>query len=289
MFLKKSAQEVIRDAAIYLSRNTPITNFTAGSIARSIVESIAPEIGTTSDESRLSLYDVMQEVLDQGVISKATYNSLDLIGGLFTYPRRTEQVMNSEGVLVNELIDDDTYRYELTQVVPAAATANYAALRLACLTISGVQDIIGKEYSHGTGSFSFMLIVEYGFDEQSVLNNMLDAIKKVKAYGVRPSVMLPISVPVVLTIKLAFRETATDQQKTYARFEVQNKLQTYFGGFNIGQGVIYNDIVQEIMNADDKIVDFEILQMSLNNEPVLLTNHTILDDERIALQTITVN
>ncbi|HHT7153283.1 MULTISPECIES: baseplate J/gp47 family protein [Bacillus cereus group] len=286
MLLKRSAQEIIRDACVSISENTPITNFSAGSIARSITEAIAPEIGPGDDPKRVSLYDFAQDVLDQGVISKAVNEHLDLIGGLFSYKRRIHQVRGSDGVLTEKLIDDDMYRAELIQIVPASATANHTSLRLACLTVNGVRDVIGKEYTHGTGSFSFIVIPEYGYEKEEVLHNVEEQILKVKAFGNRPNIITPLEIPIDITVQLAFHESTSAQQKSYISFETQNKLQEYFGKFEMGQGFIYNDLVQEIMNINDKIVDFEILKLYLNNEPVLLTNHKILEDERIIPQNI---
>ena len=288
MFLRKSVQEILKDAAVSIAQNSPITNFSAGGIARSIIEAIAPEIGSNNDSTRTSLYDFAQQVLDQGQISKATEENLDMIGGLFSYQRRTEEVRKEDGSLVQELISDESYRYELTQVIPAMATANYAALRLSLLTIQGVKDVIGKEYTHGTGSFSFILIPQAGFNTKEVSYQMDEAIQTVKSFGVKPHIVLPVDVPIDLTVKLAFHETTSEQQKINIRFDTQAKLETYVNKYEMGQGFTYNDLIQEVMNANDMIVDFEIIKFYLNNEPVLLMNHEILEDERIVSQSILV-
>lgn len=288
MLLKRTVQEVLRDAAIKIAENSQISNFSAGSIARSIVEAIAPEIGSSGDTERVSLYDFAQQVLDEGYISKASTESLPLIGGLFSYPRRIEQVRQEDGTLVEQPISDDMYRYEITQIVPSMATGNYSALRLALLTIQGVQDVIPKEYSHGTGSFSFVLVPQYGFDEEEIVAQMNTEIDRVKSFGVRPNIILTEKIPLEMTIKLAFHETTSDTQKDQIRFEAKNKIETYLGSLERGAGFIYNDFIQEVMNAHAKIVDFEILKFYLNNEPVLLTNQSILEDERIVPQNIQV-
>ncbi len=288
MFLKRSVQEILKDAAISIAENTPVTNFSAGSIARSIVETIAPEIGSTNDPERVSLYDFAQKIFDEGHVSKATKENLDLIGGLFSYPRRIEQVRQEDGSLVEEPISDDAYRYEITQIVPSMATANYAALRLALLTIQGVQDVVGKEYTHGTGSFSFILIPQPGFDDGEVAEMMKEAMDATKAFGVRPNIILPIKIPMGVTIKLAFHETVTEEEKESIRFETESHLFNYFSSYERGQGFIYNDFVHEIMNVNKKIIDFEVLRFYLNNEPVLLTNHQILEDEWIIPENIQV-
>ncbi|WAT23573.1 hypothetical protein O0R52_21495 (plasmid) [Bacillus halotolerans] len=288
MFLKRSVQEVLKDAAVSISENTNITNFSPGSIARSIIEAIAPEIGSSGDTTRTSLYDFAQQVLDEGFISKATGENLDLIGALFSYSRRTEQVRDENSNLKEEPISDDLYRYELTQVVPSMATANEAALRLALLTIPGVKDVVGKEYTHGSGSFSFTLIPQPGFNIQDLSSKIDEAIKSVKAFGIRPNIILPIDIPMDITVQLVFHETASDQQKINIRYSTESKLKDYLLGFEMGQHFIYNDLAQEIMNMDNKIIDFEITQFYLNNEPVLITNHDILDDERIVPKNIVV-
>lgn len=288
MFLRRSVQDVLKDAAVSIAENTPITNFSAGSIARSIVEAIAPEIGSSNDPKKSSLYDFAQQALDQGQISKATNTNLDLIGGLFSYHRRIEEVRKEDGSLVQEPISDDLYRYEITQVVPSMATANYASLRLALLAIQGVKDAIGKEYTHGTGSFSFILIPQAGFETKEVARLMSEAINTTKAFGVRPHIVLPVDVPADLHIKLAFHETTSEQQKINIRFDVQAKLQKYIASYEMGQSFIYNDLIQEVMNANDLIIDFEVLKFYLNNEPVLLMNQEILEDERIIPQVIEV-
>lgn len=293
MLLKRTVQEILRDAAVSIAQNSQVSNFSAGSIARSIVEAMAPEIGTSSgtsgtDNERVALYDFAQQVLDEGYISKATTDHLPLIGGLFSYPRRIETVRQADGTLIEQPISDDAYRYEITQIVPSMATANYSALRLALLTIQGIQDVIGKEYSHGTGSFSFILIPQYGFDEETIVAEMNVAIDRVKSFGIRPNIILTEKIPLEMTVKLAFHETTNDSQKDQIKFETKNKIETYIGSLDRGVGIIYNDLVQEVMNAHAKIVDFEILKFYLNNEPVLLTNQSILDDERIIPQNIQV-
>jgi hypothetical protein len=274
MLIKRTATEIIQEAMDKISANTPINNFHAGAIARAIVETMSPEYE--------SLYDFAIDVYKNGVLRYASGEHLDLIGELFNYPRRIDRVFDKEkNEFVDVPIDDDTYRYEISQRVHTAVSSNEEALRLACLAIPGVQNIIGKEYTHGTGSFSFILVTQYGFDEEAVKSEMETVIAKTKAFGVRPNVILPIEVPLELKIQLVFHEATSEPERDRIRFDVKSHLHSYFGNFGIGQSFIYNDFVQETMNIDKNIIDFQVLQFYLNNNPALLTNHTILEDERI--------
>jgi hypothetical protein len=272
--LKRSVNEILADAFQHLKDHTPITNFRAGAIARSIVEAIGPEFPR--------LYDYGEMIVNAGFLSKASDEYLDLIGALFSYPRRNVTHYDAKtGETTTAPLDDETYRYEISQRVLTAANANYHALRIACLAVPGVVDVIGSEYTQGTGSFSFIVIPQYGYDSNLVKESVEQEVQKVKGYGIRPLIMLPNQIPLELRIQLVFHESATTAEKDKARLDVKTNLYQYFGKFELGQGFIYHDLVQEIMNANTKIVDFSVLKFYLNDQPALLTNQDIFNDELI--------
>lgn len=263
----------MRDAMKRIAGNTSITNFKPGAIARALMEAMAPEIP--------DLYKYGEAILNVGFLSKATEDHLDLIGQLFNYPRRSVTLYDPKGILTTKLIDDDTYRYEISQRVLTAANANYQALRLKGLAVAGVDNLIGKEYSHGTGSFSFILITSYGFSALSVKAALETVFQDTKAFGNRASVILPKDVPLELEAQLTFKEATSNNDRDKIRFDTRTNLMNYFGNFNLGEGFIYNDLVQQIMSSDKNIADFTINKFYLGGEPTLLTNHSIYDDERI--------
>jgi len=273
-FLKRSLTEIIDDAITRIKENTPITNFKEGAIARSIVEAIAPEFPT--------LYNFMEDVRNSGFISTATGQYLDFIGALFSYERRTVSTYDASTGLYSDVpIDDDTYRYEISQRVLVAANANYQCVRLTCLAVPGVADVIGKEYSYGTGSFSVTIVPEFGFTMESVQGSVQAALDEIKAYGIKAVVVMPIQIPLELQVQLVFQEQASMDQKNQIRVNLKNNLYQYFGSFTLAQNFIYNDLVQQIMDASTLIQDFTITKFYLNNTPALLTNQTIHDDEMI--------
>lgn len=272
MMLKKSKQQIITEALNTITENTEITNLNAGSIARSIIEA-------TSGEYE-SLYEFAEDVLENGFLSTADDEHLDLIGVMMNYPRRTEVIINEEtGAHEEQLIDAETYRYELSKRVTAAVSSNEEAIRLAYLAVPGVQNIIPKEYTLGTGSFSLLVSPLAGFDPETVKQNVEDAIQEVKAFGIRPEIILPTDIPLEIQIQLVLKETATNVEGI--KYNVQSQLMNYFGNFEMAQDFIYNDFVQTVMNVDENIVDFKVTSFYLNDTPALLTNHAILEEERI--------
>lgn len=279
MFLKKTKEEVLRKGLEVIVENTPVTNLNAGSIARSILEATSGEFE--------SLYEVAEFVLNQGFLSRAEGEYLDLFGVMFNYPRRTEVVINEEtGIHEEQEIDDETYRYELSRQVQVAVSSNEEAVRLTALQVPGVQDVTGKEYSHGTGSFSFILTVQNGFDEELVKQEVENAVYEMKAYGVKSEILLPKNMPLEISLSLVLKEDILEVDAI--RNRVQTNLMNYFGNFDTGQEFIYNDFVQEVMNADENIIDFRVNSFRLNDQPALLTNHTVLEEERISPRLIEV-
>jgi hypothetical protein len=278
--LKRTADDILQDAMKRIAANTPITNFKAGAIARAIIESMVKDIGSNPDQQ--NLYDFAEQVLNVGFLSRATNEYLDLIGQLFSYPRRQVSVYDSTtGQTSLQLIDDTTYRYEISQRVLTIANANYESLRLALLNVAGVADIIGREYTHGTGSFSFMIIPEFGFSLSAIKGGCEAALDRAKAFGIKRNVILPTQIPLDLRIQLVFQESATTNERDKTRLDVKTLLYQYFGGFTMGQGFIYNDFVQQVMDVNPKISDFTVIKFYLNNEPTLLTNQSIYEDEMI--------
>ncbi len=273
VLIKRSANEILQKAVKILHDNTPITNFKAGAIARALLESMKDELP--------AVYDYAEETMNMGFLSKSKDEYLDLIGALFSYSRRTIEVADSNGKITTTPIDDKTYRYEISQRVLVAANANYTALRLNILTVAGVADCIGKEYTHGTGSFSFTIIPEFGYTLSSIKGSVESVVSETKAYGIRPNIIFPVQIPLEMIIEILFKSDTSESEKEQIRTNLSGRLYKYFGNYELGQSFIYNDFVQEVMDANPKISDFSIIKFYLNNQPTLLTNQNILSDEMI--------
>lgn len=280
MLVKYSAQEILGQALTYLQANTQITNFAAGSIARSIVESIAPEIGESDQENRGSLYKFMEDVLHQGYISRAKGDYLNLIGGLFSYPRRKEQVITEDGSMQLQFIDDETYRAEIIQQVMSIMSSNYTALRFNLLLVPGVEDVVPFQYAMGTGSFKFIIVEDRNYNSVEVLEECKKVVDRYKGFGIKPLVAYPDYVPVDLKIRLEFLDSVPAQKRALIASTAKEVLINYLLDIPRGGVLVYNDIVQTIMNVSEEIHDFTILYYAINEMPVMLMNQSIEKDER---------
>mgnify|MGYP001271617939 CR=1 FL=1 len=288
MLIKYSVDEVVERAAKHLSENSEITNFYPGSIARSLIEAIAITIGDTDEEEHDSLYRMLGEVLNQGYLSRASGEYLDLIGDLLSYKRRETLVLNEEGERVLEPIDDDTYRFEISQQVTVLMSSNETALRFALLLVDGVRDAIGHEFMYGTGSFLFTILEEEGEQNPELLSECKAAVQRVKALGVRGEVQFPEYVNVDLDVEIIFRESDDPVDKYRIRADIQASVVDYIKGLYLGESIIYNELLNRIMSVSDEIYDFQILKWEIAGEPVLLMNQAIDEEERFKVGIINI-
>lgn len=80
MYLKKTTEEILRQTLTKLADTTPITSLTPGSVARSMVELVAADLG--------DFFEIFDFNMGQSILSTATGRSLDLWGHLYSVKRK---------------------------------------------------------------------------------------------------------------------------------------------------------------------------------------------------------
>lgn len=281
MFIKKTADEILNNGLETLVENTPLNNIYAGSIARTILESFSYEMGANTAGIN-NFYEIASYVLQNGFLSSAADEYLDLIGELLDYPRRQVETYDEVTQMTYEQpLDADTYRYEISRRVHTIATSNEEALRLALLSINGVKEVRGEEYTQGAGSFTFVIVPQDGYSNESIRTQAEDVLQEKKAYGVKYIAQLPIEVKIDIDIQLIMKESSSSSDLVAASASVVHMVERFLGSYDVGETFIYNDFVQEVMNSDAKIMDFKVQGFYMSGEPILLTNQAVAADERI--------
>lgn len=267
---------MLSDALSYLTSNTAITNVSPGSVARSLLEAMHWEYE--------HLYEYADSVLKQGAISTATGEYLERIGALFSYPRRNELVFNvSTNNYVSKAISDDMYRSEIINQCLRLEKANLNAIRFAALSVSGVIDLTIDEYAFGPGSIKMLVFVENGYTDTSVLAQVKTKVDAVKASGVWIDYVLPIKIPIGLTIHLLFDSKATNAEKQQLFYRVRQAIVLYFNELEAGKGLVAHELTQRIMDVSSLIYDFEIKSMTVNQISSLYANLFVEADEQLVL------
>lgn len=263
--MKKSREEILNDLDYRVRTLTDITNTDPGSVARTFLEVLTEEF--------YEFYTELDLAVTMGFVSTAAGRYLDLIGALLDCERELDET-------------DENYRSRIVNQVYVVAGANLTAIRLKALSVEGVNDVIFKEYSHGTGSFSCYVITDDVQTSNSVLSAVQSAIDDTKAYGIYAEVKSPVLIPVELMVRLVFSSDAGTAEKTTIRQSVMNAVRTYIDNLGMGETIIINEIIQVIMDVSTKIRDLDIYGMTVNGISQYVANTSCKWEERFILDVL---
>lgn len=232
-----------------------------GSVTRLILNVVNKQLGT--------FYDTFTLNHAQAFVSKATGSFLDHIGLLLNCER-----------LPAEAHDDDSYRFRITKQIQVVASANEMAVRLAALSVDGVQEVQMRPFTHGSGSFSVYVISDSPVTPDFLLQQVQKKIDDVEAFGVRGVVYRPNMLPVQMHIRLIFKQTVSDLERKLAIAKAQENLKEYINSRNVGEAVSIGLIENEVKNVHEGITDMIIYNFKVKNRPALPVNQTCAWNER---------
>lgn len=254
--------ETLMATAIEKLKSTPLPNgkfisIRPGSIARLLLAIINSE--------QAEFYKTLEKVHLMSFLSTAKEEYVDLLGELVQCKR-------------NEGEDDKSYKHRISIQITVLETSNELAVRMAVLSVPGVQDAIINKFTHGAGSFSVFLITETGVVSENVINDCIKKIDETAAYGIKYTVSAPELVPVELGVKLIFLNGTknTDTLKKEAR----KVIREYINSKTLKEPLVINEIIQRVMGISKDIYDLNIFKFRINNNPALTVNQDCRWNER---------
>lgn len=264
--MRKSKDEILKDLLSRLQAKTEITNVDPGTVARTFIEILTEEFN--------ELYSQLDFAMTMSYVSTAVGRYLDLIGSLLNCKREPGE-------------SDENYRSRIINQVYVVAGANLTAIRLAVLSVQGVKDAIFREFTHGAGSFTVYVIPSDGVQPtQALLDQVEAAINDVKAYGVYAEVRGPVLIPVDLKVRLVFENGMGLSEKNSIRQTVGRQLQKYMSDLDLGDPLIINELIKEIMNVSDRIQNVDVYSIKVNGVSRFIQDVQIKPDEQIVLSSI---
>lgn len=199
--------------------------------------------------------------------------SLSPIGdGVFT----TNERVISTGT---DIETDDNYRFRIANATLSAEKANQTAIRLACLSVAGVADVVIHPYSRGIGTFDVIVIPSDGLATDQMLSNVQNAIERVQAFGITGKAIKPSIVPVEIEVRLVFVPGVSSADQSDIRASVRGATEDYIVNIPLGGTFILNELRQRIMDVDSRIKDHIINCYYFRNQPTFLGNVEIYWDE----------
>lgn len=192
----------------------------------------------------------------QAFVSRAAGIRLEAIGEMVNCKRRASE-------------DDESYRYRITRQILSVATANETAVRLAALSVAGVQDVLIKPMTHGSGSFSIYVIDENAQTSEEVLDLVRSAVEEVKALGIRSTVMRPIVKEIEISIRITLPKNYDEFTRTYIESSVRRLVDERLNSSTIGQVLDTDDIKRDIVESIPDLVDIQIYNLKVDGRETL--------------------
>lgn len=260
ILLEKTYLQIMEETLAELE-GMGITNKSPGSVARLFLSIINKRLAT--------YYEALTLNHAQAFVSKAKGNFLDLIGELVNCKRLEE-----------ERNDDEVYRYRITKQIQIVASANETAIRLAALSVHGVQDVKMKRFTHGTGSYSVYVVTEDPVTPTSILESVQNKIDEVQAYGVRGEVYRPDVLRVEMHIRLIFNKVVTVLERKLAIAQAQDALTNHINSRNVGEPLVIDHIDAMLKKIHDRIEEVIIYNYKINGRPMLVVDQECAWNER---------
>lgn len=259
--IAKSLNELMASALDRL-QNTSLPNgkklsSTPGSTTRLLLAVINAQLE--------EFYTKLEEVHLQSFVSTATEQGLDLIGDLVDCKRESGE-------------SDTNYRTRIKGRVTELERANELSVRMALLSVNGVQDVKLRKFTHGSGSFTAYIITDTAEPSIDIINACHEALEDVAAYGIKYRVEGPDLVPVILGVKLVLLD-GTEAPLDLIE-EVRDRLREFINSREIGAELIYNEIVEIVMSTSENIYDMEVVEYRINDVAVLNANQSCRPNER---------
>jgi len=269
----KSKDELLDSAIEKLQDKTEITNFNPGGLARTFLE-------IYSDELQES-YTVLTNSMLMGFVSQSRGIFLDELGKLVDCHRRDGE-------------DDDNFRYRITKQNQSLATANETAIRLACLSIEGINDVEFKDFLRGVGTFEVYLITDNPEPSSQVVQSAEEAIASCQAKGVDGKVLIPEIIKLDIEINVFFYEGVPLEDKRRTKLNIQKRIEEYINNQRMGGNIIIAQLSKEILSADNSkenniIKNAQIKNLHLNGEMVYVRDMSFRWDERPAVRNLIIN
>lgn len=259
--LERDYDEMLKRAIDNLRENTELQNFSAGSIARALLE-------VYYDEEEY-LHKKLSFTTAMAYLSSAEGIYLDEIAKIFNVTRYDGE-------------SDDNFRYRIIHSTESLAMANKMALRLACLSVSGVYDVVMKRFTRGSGSFDIYIITEDPVVSDEIVSNVKDEIESTEAFGIDGRILSPEQITIDMEMILVFYDNISSDRKKRVKNDAEFAVKEYISNIKLGSELIINQLIDLVMDVDqDAVKDLKITKLAIDGKQTVINNKKFYWDQRL--------
>jgi uncharacterized phage protein gp47/JayE len=263
IFPLKNENELLQEMMTEFEEKTGVNNYSPGSIARSLIEVVNNRVS--------QYYQYLDIYASMMFLSTSEDKYLDMIGEMLDCTR-----------LAGE--EDENYRYRISKQVYSAANANKTAIRLKCLSVPGVKDVIMTPFARGSGSFSIHVITDEVDTPDEIVEQVRVAVEEVKAEGIKSIVTKPRIVPIDITFSCLTKVNVTTSS---IASQIKATLQDYIDTIGMGTELsIYK--ITNLANSNENVEQLVLSSFKINGQQIVVRDKYQPEwDERTYIRSIT--
>lgn len=183
---------------------------------------------------------------------------------------------------------DDNYRTRILKSIRTVSGGTSEGLRWLALSVAGVRDVKITSANLGLGSFEVILTAEdYKIIDQ-LLDTVLNFLSHFRPVGVRMIMRAPDLQTVNVEAKLIMKAGSVFDSTSVTR-RAELSLLRYLNSLLIADPLVYNQMIQAIIDASDVVSDVVITKYSINGQEVLRRNYTPNIDAQLVPGNISVS
>ena len=172
------------------------------------------------------------------------------------------------------LESDEDFRYRISKQVTASERANETAIRLAALSVPGVADVETIAHVRGLGTYGAYIKSLDARVSDDLVESVQQAVDLVQSYGNRGFALKPREIGVEMELTLTMREDMTTRDRTDISRAVVGVVYDYANNLDIGEDFIVNEVVQRVMQVDDRIKNVGTASQPIDDLKIWKTSRT---------------
>lgn len=158
--------------------------------------------------------------------------------------------------------DDDDYRYRINIELQSKGGAAEADLRLAILTVPGIQDVV---FARQAGTYIAYIYGVSQVASPALLQACQTQLNNVTAFPLVGTAVAPDLVGISLSTTLTFIAGATSAEQQNAIAAASSAAANYINNLATGATFVINEVASQILNADTNILDIGQPNKPLSN------------------------
>jgi uncharacterized phage protein gp47/JayE len=269
--------ENTHESPIIIPSGTKVFTSSVGYVGRQLAFSTDYEV--TIPAGSLRAYVSITPLFSDNIFTapKGTLIANDYISPTNTLVKCT----NPKEIAASDAYETDAdYRARIIKGIRVASSGTIEAVRFAGLNVEGVRDIKIRQSPYGLGSFEVMVVSEQENIAATVTRQVRTVIENVRPVGVTMFVRSPVLRPLDMSVSV-MSNAVNSPEYTNLRDRIRIAITRYLNTLMPGDTIVYNKMIQEMMDSSGIIKDIQVLRYAPNGVDSIRRNYTPKEYEQV--------